>query len=175
MSPRILIAGIGNIFLGDDAFGVEVVRRLLSRQWPDGVSVADFGIRGLDLAYALLDNPDVAVLIDAAPRGDQAGTLYVIEPELHAAADDCEKETPIEAHSMNPANVLRLAVQMGAQPGRVIVVGCEPGALPAEDEIMVEMSAPVAAAVDPAARLVVDIVEQLLDGEEAPVGGSRPA
>ena len=78
--PRILVAGIGNIFLGDDAFGVEVVRRLSAREWPANVRVTDFGIRGYDLAYALLDGYDTTILIDACPRGELAGTLYVIEP-----------------------------------------------------------------------------------------------
>ena len=80
--PRILVAGIGNIFLGDDAFGVEVVRRLSAREWPANVRVTDFGIRGYDLAYALLDGYDTTILIDACPRGELAGTLYVIEPDV---------------------------------------------------------------------------------------------
>ena len=77
---RILIAGIGNIFLGDDAFGVEVARRLVRRRLPDGVRVVDFGIRGLDLTYALLDGYEAVILVDAAPRGGPPGTLYVLEP-----------------------------------------------------------------------------------------------
>ncbi len=80
--PRILVAGIGNIFLGDDAFGVEVARRLSGRELPRGVRVTDFGIRGYDLAYALLDGYETTILIDACPRGEPAGTLYVIEPDL---------------------------------------------------------------------------------------------
>jgi hydrogenase maturation protease len=175
MSCRILIAGIGNIFLGDDAFGVEVTRRLMTRRWPEGVSIADFGIRGLDLAYALLDNPDAAILIDAAPRGGQAGTLYVIEPALSSSPDDEQDAPVIEAHSMDPVKVLRLAARMGARPRRVIVVGCEPGALPGDDEVMVEMSAPVRAVVERAVQIVADLVEQLLKGEEVPVGGSTPS
>src|SRR2546428_8240900 len=84
--PRLLVAGVGNIFLGDDAFGVEVAQRLLRRPQPEGVRVVDFGIRGLDLTYALLDGCDVAVLIDAVPRGQPPGTLYVIEPDPVAPA-----------------------------------------------------------------------------------------
>src|SRR5947209_6163179 len=77
--PRLLVAGVGNIFLGDDAFGVEVVQRLLRRPQPDGVRVVDFGIRGLDLSYALLDGYEAVILVDAAPRGAPAGTLHVLE------------------------------------------------------------------------------------------------
>ncbi len=165
MTPRILIAGIGNIFLGDDAFGVEVARRLMSRQWPETVSVADFGIRGLDLAYALLDNPEAALLIDAVPQGGPAGTLYVIEPELNGSPPGGESDNLIEAHSMDPVKVLRLAARMGAQPGRVVVIGCEPGTVPAEDEVIVEMSAPVMEAVERAVELVTEMVERLLRRE----------
>ncbi len=84
MKERILIAGIGNIFLGDDAFGVEVVRRLSrsARKLPDEVRIVDFGIRGFDLAYALMEGYEVAILVDATPRGGVPGTLYTIEPDL---------------------------------------------------------------------------------------------
>src|SRR5437868_14687112 len=79
---RILIACIGNIFLGDDGFGVEVAQRLSSREYPEGVQVVDFGIRGMELAYTLLDDYDTLILVDAVPRGSPAGTLYLIEPDL---------------------------------------------------------------------------------------------
>src|SRR6185369_15085580 len=102
----ILVAGIGNIFLGDDAFGCEVVQRLSRRPQPEGVRVIDFGIRGLDLVYALLKNNDAVILIDATARGGQPGTLYVIDPEIpedvHAA---------LETHEMNPMHVLAVARQ----------------------------------------------------------------
>jgi hydrogenase maturation protease len=168
MSCRILIAGIGNIFLGDDAFGVEVARRLMLRQWPDDVSVADFGIRGLDLAYALMDKHDAVVLVDAAPRGGPPGTLYVIEPEPGSSDTGDGDDNLIEAHSMDPVKVLRLAARMGAQPGRVFLVGCEPGALPEDDEVMGEMSAAVAAAVDRAVPLIEELIERLFKEELAP-------
>ena len=80
--PRILVAGIGNIFMGDDAFGVEVARRLSQRTLPAGVRVSDFGIRGFDLAYALQDGYETTILIDACPRGEEPGTLFVVEPDL---------------------------------------------------------------------------------------------
>ena len=111
--PRILVAGIGNIFLGDDAFGVEVARRLSARELPRNVRVTDFGIRGYDLAYALLDGYDTTILIDACPRGEPAGTLYVIEPDLENLGGPEDKQVAVEAHSMNPLNVLRLATSMG--------------------------------------------------------------
>src|SRR5271165_3610783 len=103
---RILIGGIGNIFFGDDAFGVEVARRLSGRPLPEGVRVVDFGIRGLDLAYALLDPYDAVILVDAVPRGGQPGTLYVLEPELDAV----DAPPPmVEPHALDPWKVLHLA------------------------------------------------------------------
>ena len=94
--PRILIAGIGNIFLGDDAFGVEVVRRLSTRKLPQNVRVTDFGIRGYDLAYALLDGYDTTILVDACPRGEPAGTLYVIEPDVTDLGSSEDKQSAVE-------------------------------------------------------------------------------
>src|SRR5271165_333708 len=123
--PRILVAGIGNIFLGDDAFGVEVVRRLSRRKLPDYVRVADYGIRGLDLAYALLDDYDAAILVDAASQGAEPGTLYVLEPET-GEADGGPQTALVEAHGMNPMRVLEMVRAMGGRPRRVLVVGCEP-------------------------------------------------
>jgi hydrogenase maturation protease len=168
--PRILIAGIGNIFLGDDAFGVEVARRLATREWPANVRVTDFGIRGYDLAYALLDGYDTTILIDACPRGEPAGTLFVIEPnvnELGSAGSGSSEDQHIavEAHSMNPLNVLRLAASMGPLK-RVLLVGCEPGTLGPEEGQM-GLSAPVEAAIDEAVKLVESMVSKLLNGNNA--------
>jgi hydrogenase maturation protease len=112
-APRILLAGIGNVFLGDDGFGVELAGRLAAGELPAGVEVVDFGIRGMDLAYALLDGWDAAVLLDATPRGDPPGTLYVIEAE--AGEDD---EVVPEAHGMDPVKVLALARTLGGTPPR---------------------------------------------------------
>lgn len=158
--PRILVAGIGNIFLGDDAFGVEVAQRLLRRERPPEVQVVDFGIRGLDLAYALLDGCEALILIDAVARGDgPPGTLYVLEPKL----DDIEESPPlIEAHSMDPAKVLRTAVAMGARPEQIFIVACEPA--PGnfdEGEMPLGLSEPVSAAVDEAVSLVETLVEKI--------------
>jgi hydrogenase maturation protease len=163
--PQILIAGIGNIFLGDDAFGVEVARRLLARELPASVRVTDFGIRGYDLAYALLDGYDTTILVDACPRGEAAGTLYVIEPDLNDVGDAEEQQGTVEAHSMNPLDVLRLAHSMGGPLKRVLLVGCEPGTLGPEEGQM-GLSEPIEAAVDEAVELVESLVAKILSGDE---------
>jgi len=161
--PQILVAGIGNIFLGDDAFGVEVARRLSGRALPPGVRVTDFGIRGYDLVYALLDGYDTTILVDACPRGEPAGTLYVIEPDLENLGGP--EEGAVEAHSMNPLNVLRLAQSMGGPLKRVLLVGCEPGTLGPEEGQM-GLSEPIEDAVDEAVRLVEALVGKILSGKE---------
>lgn len=154
---RVLVAGIGNVFLADDGFGVAVAVELARRRIP-GVDVADFGIRGMDLAYAL-DDYDAAVLVDAAPRGQPPGTLYVIEPDLRDAA------VAPEAHAMDPVKVLALARVLGSMPLRVLVVGCEPQtALTIEDEDMsMELSEPVRAAIPEAVKLVESLAGELID------------
>jgi hydrogenase maturation protease len=157
--PRILVAGLGNIFLGDDGFGVALAGRLARRALPAGVDVIDFGIRGMDLAYAL-DDYDTVVLLDASPRGDAPGTLYVVEPEL----DDAQASP--DAHGMDPVTVLALARALGGSIPRTLVVGCEPASVMTgdEDEIAAELSDPVQGALDAA----VDLVESLLDDLIAP-------
>ncbi len=162
-APRILVAGIGNIFLGDDAFGVEVAAALAHRKLPPSVRVTDFGIRGFDLAYALLDSYDVTILVDACPRGDAPGTLYVVEPDLDAL-DSPDAPASIETHGMNPMNVLRLAKSMEKKLSRVLLVGCEPKDLGDEEGAM-GLSEPVAAAVERAASLVESLVGKVIRGE----------
>ena len=165
--PQILIAGVGNIFLGDDAFGSEVARRLMRRPQSPHVRVTDFGIRGLDLVYALLDGFDAVILIDAVPRpGESPGTLYVLEPQLEYAG---ESSPPIEAHSMDPMKVLRTAAAMGAKMDRVLIVGCQPASPHSAADVdgcetPMGMSPPVAAAVDEAIVMVESLVEQLFAG-----------
>ena len=165
-SPSVLIAGIGNIFLGDDAFGVEVAQRLASRKLPERVKVVDFGIRGFDLAYALLDRFDVTILVDACPRGEAPGTLYVIEPDLNVSAQDAAEagQIAVDAHSMNPMNVIRMAKSMGGELKRILLVGCEPLTLGPEEGAM-GLSEPVAAMVEEAANRIESLVETIQRGE----------
>jgi hydrogenase maturation protease len=151
----VLVAGIGNIFLGDDAFGVEVVRRLAERALPDGVQVVDFGIRGFDLANALMDSDGTAVLVDATPRGGEPGTLYLLEASVDSG------EPAIEPHGMDPATVLRLVQALGGRPPRVLVVGCEPAAFGLDEEGQMGLSPPVAAAVDEAVHMIESLVSKL--------------
>jgi len=157
-SARMLVAGIGNIFLGDDGFGVEVIRRLAQQDFPANVHIRDFGIRAYDLAYALLEDYAIIILVDAAPRGEAPGTIHVIEPDVNQDGSGQEMPLP-DAHSMNPGSVLRLANAMGTVGGRILVVGCEPGFL-GGDEGEIGLSGPVSEAVGEAA----DVVRRLLDG-----------
>ena len=152
----VLIAGIGNVFLADDGFGVEVARLLAQRELPAGVKVADFGIRGMDLAFELQEDYDAAILIDAVPRGGEPGTLYVIEP------DPVEAEGMLDAHAMDPVRVLGLARVLGSVPPRVLVVGCEPGRLDPDEDGRIGLSPPVEGAVEEAIGLVESLVEKIL-------------
>jgi hydrogenase maturation protease len=164
MKPRILVAGVGNIFLGDDAFGVEVVRRLTERTWPDEVRIVDFGVRGLDLTYALLDGYEAVILVDAAPRGGPPGTLYVLEPTPDEAAAADGTEALIDLHGMDPAKVLRLVTALGGRVERLYLVGCEPAPVADLEEMQMEMSAAVRAAVEQAIPLVEELVGKLVRG-----------
>jgi hydrogenase maturation protease len=154
----VLVAGIGNVFLGDDGFGVEVARRLARRDLPPGVDVADFGIRGMDLAYALQADYDAVVFVDTAPRGEAPGTISVIEPELD------EDEAVIDTHGMDPVRVLGLARALGRVPPRVLVVACEPERIvhgEHDEDLVGELSPTVQAAVDEAVPLVESVVGEL--------------
>jgi hydrogenase maturation protease len=149
------VAGIGNVFFGDDGFGVAVAGRLAASTLPAGVEVVDYGIRGMDLAFALRDY-DVAIFVDAVPRGGAPGTLYVIEPDLDGA------EVGPDAHAMDPVKVLALAQGLGDSLPRVLVVGCEPAVVPTgEEELSAELSEPVRAALDEAVRTVEALLEEL--------------
>jgi hydrogenase maturation protease len=164
MGERILIAGIGNIFLGDDAFGCEVVQRLAERELPGNVEVVDFGIRGLDLAYALQDDYGTVIFVDALPQGEEPGTVSLVEPEIE------EGEVTLDTHGMDPVKVLRLARAMGTAMPRTLVVGCEPQNIPGlgsgsethpYDEMLMGLSEPVQAAVEEAAKLVESVVGEI--------------
>lgn len=156
MSQGILVAGIGNIFLQDDGFGVEVAKRLAGSELPEGVKVADFGIRGVHLAYEMLDGGyDTTILIDAAPRGEAPGTVYLIEPDLDNI--DAQQSASMDAHSMDPQVVFATLKSLGGSPRRVLIVGCEP--LVIDDGI--GLSEPVGRAVEEAVRLVHSVVDDL--------------
>ena len=159
---RILVAGIGNVFLGDDGFGVALVGRLARRELPPGVDVVDFGIRGMDLAYALGDGYDAALLLDAAPRGAAPGTLSVIEPEVE------DGEVAIDAHGMDPVKVLALARALGGTPPRTLVIACEPRTRMSGDDpdLVADLSEPVRAALDEGVRLVMSVLDELATEKE---------
>jgi hydrogenase maturation protease len=161
-AARVLVAGIGNVFLGDDGFGVEVVRRLADRPQPAGVEVADYGIRGMDLACAMQDGWTAVVLVDAAPLGAPPGTLSVIEPAVG------EAPAAPDAHGMDPASVLRLVRALGGAPPRTLVVACEPLVRMSgeEPDVLVQLSPPVAAAVEGAVPLVEELLAELTRTEE---------
>ncbi len=169
MAQRMLIAGVGNIFLGDDGFGAEVARRLARAGLPDWVRVADYGISGVHLAYDMADGYDTTILVDATPRGGAPGTVYVIEADRDAAAPDARL---FDAHGMQPDVVLGLAGMLGAEPGRVLVVGCEPASI----EPGIGLSPPVQAAVDEAVRIVTGIVRDAggAGGRPSERAGGRP-
>lgn len=167
--PGILVAGIGNIFLGDDAFGVEVIRRMAGLNLPASVRVSDFGIRGFDLAYALQDGYETTILVDACPHGQTPGTLSVIEPDLKVLDNPEAPQAAIEAHAMNPMNVLRMARAMNIELKNILLVGCEPETLGGEEGQM-GLSAPVEAAVDEAVKLIESVVNRILNGDRP---GSR--
>lgn len=142
---RVLVAGIGNIFMADDGFGCEVARRLASQALPEGIDVVDFGIRGMDLKYALEDGYDLVILVDTIERGGTPGTLYVIEPSLDANAP----QAPPSPHGMDPATVLEFVAGIRGAVPRVLLVACEPDWLGGEEGHM-GLSDPVTASVDEA-------------------------
>lgn len=151
MTTRTLVAGIGNIFNSDDGFGSEVAQRLARRPLPAGVHVEDYGIRGVHLAYELLEGYDLVVLVDALPRGEAPGTLFVLEPDV-----DLDEVPPLDSHQMDPRAVLGMVAELGGEIGRLLLVGCEPAHI---GEGM-GLTPPVAAAVDGAARLVEELIAE---------------
>jgi hydrogenase maturation protease len=159
---RILVAGIGNMFLADDGFGVELAHRLAEVAFPDGVDVADYGISGMHLAYDLMTGYDTTILLDATQRGERPGTVTVLELDTDQplgaqveAGAPVGPPSAVDAHGMQPDAVIELLTMLGGKPGRMLLVGCEP----AEITDRIGLSAPVAAALDGAARAVTELVE----------------
>ena len=167
---RTLVAGVGNVFLGDDGFGVEVARLLAEKPHRDGVEIADFGIRGVHLVYELLDGCDLFVLVDAAPRGYEPGTITVLEVD----PDDAGPGAPVmDGHGLSPDDLFAMLASMGGRPGRSLLVACEP----ADVSAGMELSEPVRAALPHAVRAVEEILSQIgqkegvRDGAQADHGG----
>jgi hydrogenase maturation protease len=156
--PRLLIAGVGSVFRGDDGFGCEVTRRLIGRQSTGDIRVRDFGTRGHDLAYAVLDGYDAVILVDAIARGGLPGTLYVIEP---TPEDFTNRETPVETHGVDLPSVFRLVRAMGGVVPPLRLVGCEPADLGPDHEGAFGLSEPVTAAIERAVELVEAVIAEL--------------
>jgi hydrogenase maturation protease len=156
-APRVLVAGVGNVFLGDDGFGVALAGRLAARSLPPSVDVVDFGIRGMDLVYALQRGYDAAVFLDATARGHAPGTLSVIE------VGPDEGDAALDTHAMDPVKVLGLARATGSVPPRILVLGCEPAVLgdPAGEDVLVALSPAVEGALDEATRLAEALLQDL--------------
>ncbi|OBI95086.1 peptidase M52 [Mycobacterium alsense] len=161
MTTRILVAGIGNIFLGDDGFGCEVVRNADIPRDDSSVRVVDYGIRGMHLAYDLLEDWDTLVLVDAVPNRGSPGTLHVFRADLEAddEPDHASGSAAIgmDGHSMDPAAVFASLRALGGSPPYTVVVGCEAGSV----EEGIGLSVPVAEAVPRAARAVGELVAAL--------------
>jgi hydrogenase maturation protease len=157
---KILIAGIGNIFHGDDAFGCEVIRQLFGRKISEEATVMDFGIRSYDLAYALTIDYDVTILVDAVSRGEKPGTVFLIEPDINRLGE--LEANAIDAHSMNPVAVLQMAQSLGEISGQLFLVGCEPAILESDE---IGLSAEVSAAIPHAIEMIESLVTNLLEAK----------
>jgi hydrogenase maturation protease len=171
---RILIAGIGNIFFGDDAFGCEVAAELSKRSWPEGVKIVDFGIRGYDLAYAIIDGYDAIILIDAVPRGEKPGTVYLLE--LDAAKAEIGEREFADAHDLTPARVLQLVRALGGEPKNLYLIGCEPTEIDKDGGAM-GLTSEVRSAVPRAIQEIESLVTALLQSvaTEKTKSFSKPA
>lgn len=152
---RVMIAGVGNMFMKDDGFGGAVIKKMGNKTFPEGVEIKDFGTGGLKLAYDLMKGYDGLILLDASQRGETPGTLYVIEPEENSIESNLEDGGPIDPHGSDPATILRFVKGIGAWPGKVLIVACEPGTV---DDFEIGLSEPVHEAVDKA----VDLIDELL-------------
>jgi hydrogenase maturation protease len=171
MSPerevRILVAGVGNSWLRDDGFGGEVARRLSARTMPSGVAVMDAGTGGLDLAYEVMRGYDALVIVDVSQQGGEPGTLYVMEPDEESVDGNIADGEAINPHGMDPKTVLRFVKSIGAWPGRVVVVACEPADV---SDLGFGLSEQVQGALDRAVELVVETVDELRGAAMAATG-----
>jgi len=157
-NDRILIAGIGNIFFGDDAFGGEVIKELIKSPLPEGFDAVDFGIRSYDLAYAIMDGYAATILVDITARGEPPGTVYLVELDQEKIGN-LEATAP-DGHSLDPVAVLRLTQSLGGQIERLYLVACEPAVLETEDG-RIELSESVQAAVPEAVRMIRRLIDKL--------------
>lgn len=157
---RILVAGVGNIFRGDDAFGVVVAQRMSRGRLPAGVEVVDFGISGIDLTFALLDAYDAAILVDTAMRGEAPGTVSIIRPELPTGTA-APRDIILEPHDLDPAKVLRAVEAYGGGCRRILLVACEPETFGDEETGAMGLSVPVALAVEEAVKAIEKLVADL--------------
>jgi hydrogenase maturation protease len=159
LEKQILVAGVGNAWLQDDAFGGTCARRLEERGVPSGVTVMDFGTGGLDLAYEIMRGYDALILLDASRQGGEPGTLYVIEPSMDdLAGSSIEDGDVINPHGMDPQTVLRFVGAIGGFSGRVVVIGCEPGQV---DEVGLGLTPAVDDVVERALTLVTETIDEL--------------
>ncbi len=166
-APRVLVAGLGNVFLGDDGFGVAVVGELQGRSLPEGIDVADFGIRAMDLAYALGRHYDAAILVDAVACGSEPGSLHIIEPDTSVT----DQGMSLNGHTIDPSAVLEFAQRLGELPRLFFIVGCEPetlGPVGHEEGLRVDLSERVAASVGEAVEIVIDLVSRIVSGNVPP-------
>ena len=155
---KILVAGIGNAWMGDDGFGSEVVKRLGEMEVPHGVAVMDFGTGGLNLAYEVMRGYDALLILDISQQGGPPGTLYVIEADAEAVHGSIEDGDTLNPHGMDPKTVLRFVKSIGAWPGKVLVIACEPDVV---EEIGFKLSESVAGAIEPAVKLVLETITEL--------------
>jgi hydrogenase maturation protease len=165
--PQILVAGVGNTWLQDDGFGCEVIKRLGTRELPDGVTVLDFGTGGLELAYEVMRGYDGLVLIDVSQQGGEPGTLYVLEPDPDEIDAGIEDGATVNPHGMDPQTVLRFLKSIGGWPGKVVVIACEPEEV---EDMGLHLTEKVSAAVDRACDLAMETVADLYAEAAAETG-----
>ncbi|MDQ6843721.1 MAG: hydrogenase maturation protease [Bacteroidota bacterium] len=155
---RVMIAGVGNMFMKDDGFGGAVIKKILNKEFPEGVEVKDFGTGGLKLAYDLMKGYDGLILLDASQRGEKPGTLYVIEPEEGSIESNLEDGGPIDPHGSDPATILRFVKGIGAWPAKVLIVACEPSTV---EDFEIGLTDPVNEAVDRAVEIIDDLLKDI--------------